>query len=114
LEAFAPALREVAAPDVVWREDPRFPGAGTFTGVDAIVAHLAEVEKTLRVEQTVEGLERVGNRVLTRVRWHGVGGASGAEGGMEVATLTTWRDGRNTLVEFFFDRDEARARLHGS
>jgi len=110
VEAFAPAFAELAAPDIVWREDPTFPGADTFVGIDAVLSHLREIEGLLQVEQAIDGFERAGDTVLSLLRWRGIG-ASGAQGEMEVAMLTTFRAGRAEVVEFFFDRAQARSEL---
>lgn len=111
-EGFAAALPiflDVAHPDVEWREDPAWPGASSYRGIDQVRRVILDRMETLDFDQQTEELIPVDDRVVALVRWRGRGRASGAQGEMSMAMVWTMRDEAVTKLEFFLDRAEALA-----
>lgn len=108
-EAAVPVFAEVAHPDVVWREDPSWPGAGTFQGLDDVRRNMFDRLESLDFEQVTEELVDANDSVVALVRWRGRGRASGAQGALDLAIVFTVNDGAITKVDFYLDRAEALA-----
>ena len=93
--------------DFEYREDSRFPGAGTYRGIDAfrkVTSGYAEAfdEMTLEVERTFDA----GDRVVAFIRFW-ARGQGGAEAEMHQAGIFTVRHGRLASWQVVFDRDQA-------
>jgi ketosteroid isomerase-like protein len=82
-EAAFPVFAEVAHPGVEWREDPSWPDAGTYRGLDAIRRLMLDRLDSFDFDQQTEELIDAGERVVELVRWRGRGTQSGAQGEME-------------------------------
>ena len=108
-EAALPLFLAAAHPEVQWREDPNWPGATTYQGVEQVREVIRDRMETLDFDQRTEELIGAGDKVLALVRWVGRGKASGAAGEMSMAMLWTVRDHAITKLEFFLDRDQAFA-----
>jgi ketosteroid isomerase-like protein len=108
-EAALPVFVEVAHPDVVWREDPAWPGADTYRGLDEVRRTIFDRLESLDFEQETEELLPADDKVVALVRWHGRGRASGAQSALDLAVVYTVHDGAITKVEFYLDRAEALA-----
>ena len=106
-EAAFPIFAELAHPDVVWREDPGWPGADTYRGLDEVRRTVFDRLDSLDFEQVTEELVPSNDKVLALVRWHGRGRASGAQGALDLAIVFTVHYGLITKVEFYLDRAEA-------
>jgi SnoaL-like protein len=85
LEAIGPESdRETLAdeffdPQVEWHDVPTYPSAGVYFGRDAFLRHAADFEDAWAdwgIE--VEDIRPADDRVVARIRYHGVGRASGA------------------------------------
>jgi len=93
--------------DFEYREDPRFPGAGTYRGVDAfrkVARGYAEAFDEMRLE--AEEIFDAGDCVVVFVRFW-ARGHSGTEAEMRQAGIFTVRDGKLASWQVVFDRDEA-------
>ena len=98
-------------PEIELREDPRFPEAGTYRGVEAVRRYLEQFTETfdeflLEAEDFVDiGDDRV--LFLFRLRMRGAG--SGATVEARPGWIHTIRDGKAMRIETYLDRDEALA-----
>ena len=106
-EAALPVFLEAAHPDVEWREDPGWPGAATYQGIEQVRQVILDRMGTLDFDQQTEDLIGVDDRVVVLVRWVGRGKASGAQGEISMAMVWTVREQAITRVEFFLDRARA-------
>jgi ketosteroid isomerase-like protein len=106
-EAALPVFLEAAHPEVEWREDPAWPGAATYRGIEEVRQLILDRMSTLDFEQQTEDLIGVDDKVVVLVRWVGRGKASGAQGEISMAMLWTLREQAITRIEFFLDRAQA-------
>jgi ketosteroid isomerase-like protein len=106
-EAILPYLTE----DVVWQEDPDWPGGSTYHGHEGVRESLGELLDSMEFKSEVEELIERGDRVLVLMHWTGLGSASGAEVDQRAAVVFTLTDELIARVEFFFDPARARAAL---
>jgi len=106
-EAALPVFLEAAHPEVEWREDPAWPGAATYRGIEEVRQLILDRMSTLDLEQQTEDLIGVDDKVVVLVRWVGRGKASGAQGEISMAMLWTLREQAITRIEFFLDRAQA-------
>lgn len=100
--------------DIVYEEDPHFPGAGVHRGRDAVLARFREYEEQLgRSDVAIESIEERGEQVV--VVWRQSGVTPGAEVPFEHrwAWLVRMRNGRAVRIRAFFDPDEARRGAEG-
>ncbi|HKP88507.1 MAG TPA: nuclear transport factor 2 family protein [Thermoleophilaceae bacterium] len=105
LDAMADSWHE----DVVYEEDPRFPGAGTHRGRGAALARFREYEEQLGHSTVeVEGIDVHADEVV--VVWRHSGVTPGAELPFEQrwAWLVRLRDGKVAHIRAFLDPEEAR------
>ena len=108
-------LVAMAHPEIEWEVAPEHPAATTHRGVDAVREYHEDWRNTLH-GLTVEllSLAESGDVVLTVCRLRGKGGESGADVEVEIAFLTTFRDGKAIRVEEFLDPDEALRALESA
>ena len=106
-EAALPVFLEAAHPEVEWREDPAWPGAATYRGIEEVRQVILDRMSTLDFDQQTEDLIGVDDKVVVLVRWVGRGKASGAQGEISMAMLWTLREQAITRIEFFLDRAQA-------
>ena len=90
-----------------YREDPSWPGAGTYRGIEAfrkVTSDYAEAfeEMTLELERTFDA----GDCVVAFIRFW-ARGQGGAEAEMHQAGIFTVRDGKLASWQVVFDRDQA-------
>lgn len=100
-------VASVLAPDFEYQEDPKWPGAGTYRGIDAFreaVTEYTEAFGEMRVE--VEDLSEVGDRVLAFYRWS-ARGQGGVEVHMDQAGIFALDGGKVVSWQVFIDRAEA-------
>lgn len=102
------ALAETWHDDVVYEEDPLWPGAATHRGRDAVMARVREYEEqlghsTVTVEET---FDRPAGLVLI-FRHFGVTPTSGVPFDHRWAWLLQVRDGKAVHIRAYFDPDEA-------
>ena len=102
------ALAETWNDDVVYEEDPLWPGAATHRGRDAVAARLREYEEqlgrsTVSIERLVEG----SRGIVVLFRNAGVTPAAGVPFQHRWAWLVQARDGKAAHIRAYFDPDEA-------
>jgi ketosteroid isomerase-like protein len=95
--------------DVVYEEDPLWPGAGTYRGREAVLARFKEYEEQLGrgAATTDEIVERPGGVVVVW-RHAGVTPGSGVPFEHRWAWLVKARDGKAVHIRAYFDPEEAR------
>jgi ketosteroid isomerase-like protein len=98
-------------PEIEMREDPSFPEAGTYRGVDAIRKYLADFSQSFdEFAFDVEDFVDLGDdRVLVLFRIHSKGTGSGAIAEARPGWIYTIRGEKVTRIEAYLDRDEALA-----
>jgi len=106
-KAALPTFLEAAHSDVEWREDPAWPGSGTYRGVEQVRQVILDRMDTLDFDQQTEDLIDVDDKVVVLVHWVGRGKASGAQGEISMAMVWTVREQAITGIEFFLDRARA-------
>ena len=93
-------------PDILIRTDARWPEQRIY-GREAALAWYRELWESggrdLRIEEIID----LGDRVLARWCWHLHGLHSGVEGEQRGSVISTFRDGRVILEEFFLDHEQA-------
>jgi ketosteroid isomerase-like protein len=101
------AYRELHDPDVVMVVAFDWPERGPFVGRDAMMKHLSYVRDAFESDslELLSDLVAVGDRVIVRVAWHGVG--RGPQSDMEWTNVFTIRDSRILNVGYFWDHAEA-------
>lgn len=102
------AVRGHFDPDIEWHEDPSFPEAGVYRGIEAVLAYIRQFAseftdlryEVAQVAQSDEG-------VVANIDITGKGKASGA--GFEVSAwwALAFRDGRVIRCHAYLDRDAA-------
>jgi ketosteroid isomerase-like protein len=104
-----PMFERWAHPEVEWREDPNWPGSGTYRGLEEIRENVIEDHwESFDFEFNLEELIAAGDQVLVICRVRGRGKGSGAEAEMTLDQLYTFSEGRILSVRFYMDRAEAR------
>jgi ketosteroid isomerase-like protein len=101
-------LAETWHPDLVYEEDPLFPGADTYRGRDAVLARFREYEEQLGASEAVTERAATGPHG-TAVVWSQSGTTAGT--GIRFQHRWGWlvreRDGRAVYIRAYFDPDEA-------
>ncbi|HEY1237732.1 MAG TPA: nuclear transport factor 2 family protein [Solirubrobacterales bacterium] len=97
-------------PEITYEEDPRWPGSGTYRGVEEVArAFEGYIDVFSAGEVTVEDLVEAGNRLVARIRFRVV------SAGGDVPLDHVWgyvceaRDGRLAYLRAYWDPDEALA-----
>ena len=114
-KAFEGSLAEVAEtiwhPEIEYVEDPRLPGASSYTGRDVVVARWRSYMEVLGDEDdittTVERVLDGGERQVPLVRFRGHASASGIPYDHVWGYVVEVRDGRIVYVRAYYDPDEA-------
>ena len=105
-------LIAMAHPDIEWEVAPEHPAATTHRGIDAVREYHEDWRNTLRgLRIDPRSVAASGDRVVTVCGLRGEGAESGADVEVEIAFLTTFRDGKAVRVEEFLDPDEAMRAL---
>jgi ketosteroid isomerase-like protein len=108
-------LLAMADPDIEWEVAPEHPAAATHRGYEAIGEYLGDWQNTLDdIHIDVRSISERGDSVLALCQVRGKGGESGAAVEVEIAFLTTFRDGKAIRVEEFLDADEALRALEST
>jgi ketosteroid isomerase-like protein len=96
-------------PEIVYDEDPRWPGAGTYSGRDAVIeAWEGYLDAFGEGELLIEDLIEAGERLVTMARWKLV--SVGAVPTDHVwAYVSTARDGKLVHLQAYWDPAEALA-----
>ena len=99
-------LLELATDDVTWISDWRFPDGGTITGKESIRSWLREIWIYDKVSVDVEEIIDLGERALGIAQFQGLApGAPPVDWRWHL--LFTFRAGKVSQVQSFFDRAEA-------
>jgi ketosteroid isomerase-like protein len=107
-ERGAEALAEAWDDDVVYEEDPLWPGAATYRGREAVVARVREYEEQLgHSSVTVEEVFERHAGFVVIFRNHGVTPTSGVPFDHRWAWLVKARDAKAVHIRAYFDPDEA-------
>jgi ketosteroid isomerase-like protein len=102
------AVRETLDPDVViGRELEGWPEPGPVVGRDAVMSQWERVREPFGDAVTLEPVSIIdaGDRVVARQIAHGVGRGPAVH--LEFTTVTTFRNGRSILIDYFWDYAEA-------
>ena len=107
--SFAQEFVDRLAPDVEYREDPRFPEAGTYRGRDEVRRYwLQFVAQFDRYVLTVEDIiDAADDAVLVCLHLEGRGTGGGAEFEARAGWVYTVRDGQVVRITAYLDRAEA-------
>jgi ketosteroid isomerase-like protein len=92
-------------PDIVVRPDPGFPEGAAFGYEQARRFYEAQRDAFGRAGFTVVYEHDLGDRVLARIDQH-VASRSGLEGEFHWSVITTVRDGKAIMIEFFLDEQK--------
>src|SRR5436190_5268557 len=102
------ALRETLDPDVaIGRELEGWPETGPFVGREAVMRQWERNREPWGDAATIAPISIIaaGDRAVTRTLVHGVG--RGPEVHLEYTTVSTFRNGRTFLIDFYWDHAEA-------
>jgi ketosteroid isomerase-like protein len=95
-------------PAVVYREDPKWPGAGVYRGVDQVRAAFRGYLEVITAQRfEIEDVVEVGDAVVARVRVAGATRQSEVPYDHVWAYLFRLRDSRVVEFEAFYEPDEA-------
>jgi ketosteroid isomerase-like protein len=95
-------------PEIVYREDPRWPGAAVYRGVNEVRAAFRTYLEVITAQSfDVEDVAEIGEAVVARVRLAGATRQSEVPYDHVWAYLVRVRDGRVAEFEAFYDPDEA-------
>jgi len=108
-EDVAGVLAEFFDPEIEWHDTPSLPGAGVYRGHEALQGHIEDyLDAWADSRFEIEEIRSVGDRVLTRGRYVGVGRQSGVR--LEdnlVLGVYDLRRGRVLRVRQFVDEGNA-------
>lgn len=102
------ALRDYCDPKIEWHEDPFFPEAGVYRGLEAVEAYSAQfLSEFSEIHYEVADAIDSGDHVVASLNVEGVGRASGA--GFEISAwwAVTIRDERILRIFAYLDRGRA-------
>ena len=101
-------LAEAWHPDVVYEEDPLWPGAGTFRGRAAVLARFREYEEQLgRGGIVIDRVAEKPNGFVVIYRASGVTIGAGVPFEHRWAWVVGVRNGKVTHIRAYFDPDRA-------
>jgi ketosteroid isomerase-like protein len=101
------AHRELYDPNVVARMPERWPEPGPFVGREHAIRQATRLREAFDADelQPLSDFIDIGDRVVVRFIWHGVG--RGPAANQEVTGIYTVRLGRIIRLEFFWDHAAA-------
>jgi len=95
-------------PDLEYVEDPRWPGTGSYRGLEAVRARFAEyLEVFGAVDITVSELLDAGDEIVSVFHTRGESAHTGLPFEHEWAYVWTFRDGRVVGWRAYFEKNEA-------
>ena len=95
-------------PEVEYREDPRFPEAGTYRGQDEVRRYFKQfVTQFDRYVITVEDVIDAGDDVLVCLHLNGRGKSGGPEFDVHAGWVFTVLEDRVVRITAYFDRKDA-------
>jgi ketosteroid isomerase-like protein len=95
-------------PEIEFHDTPGFPGGGVHHGQEAFRRHVEDYREAWvepRVE--TEEIRSVGDRVVTRITYTGVGKSSGARTATPASGVFDFREGRILRIRQFVDHADA-------
>ena len=95
-------------PEIEFHDRPGFPGPGVHRGLEAVRRHVEDYREAWvepRVE--TEEIRSVGDRVVTRITYTGVGKSSGARTATPASGIFDFREGRILRIRQFVDHADA-------
>jgi ketosteroid isomerase-like protein len=102
------AVRDLCDPDVEYCEDPKFPEARVYRGVDAVMRQFHEFGAAFEDYRfELEDLLLAGEKVVVIVQEHAVGQASGAKIDRRTGWIGTLRAGKILRLEIFLEPEDA-------
>jgi ketosteroid isomerase-like protein len=102
------AFREYYHPDIEWHEDPSFPEAGVYRGLEAVEAYNRQfLAEFAEIHYEPQELIDANDSVVANMRIHGRGKASGATFELSAWWVFTLREGRLIRVHAYLDRTQA-------
>jgi ketosteroid isomerase-like protein len=105
-------LVALADPNIEWEVAPEHPAATTHRGFDAVRDYHEDWRNTLHdLRIDLRSIAASRDTVVTVCGLRGQGTESGADVEVEIAFLTTFRDGKAVRVEEFLDPAEAMRAL---
>ena len=108
-------LLSMADPDIEWEVAPEHPAATTHRGCEAVREYHEDWPNTVQdLTIDLQSVAESGDSVVTVCRLRGRGGESGPDVEVEIAFLTTFRDGKAIRVEEFLNPDEALRALESA
>jgi ketosteroid isomerase-like protein len=103
---------ELWTDDVVYREDPRWPGADVFRGREAVVNRfVAYTQDIAGASADLREVEVAGDRAFCAIHVGGRGASSAAPTDHLWGYYVVLRDGRIAEIDAHLDPEEARGRL---
>jgi ketosteroid isomerase-like protein len=102
------AFRELSDPNVIARFPEGWPEPGPYEGREAVMRLFEQNRETWDADALIKPISNfvdAGDRVVVRQLWRGVG--RGPELSLEFTVIYTFRNGRVSLLEFFWDHAEA-------
>src|SRR6267378_8181099 len=93
-------LAKLIDPHISIRTDVSWPEQRMY-GRDAAIAFYRGISESGGADTRIEEIIDLGDRVLVRLHWHVRGLHSGIEGEQRYSAISTLRDGRIILEEFF-------------
>jgi ketosteroid isomerase-like protein len=99
-------FEEIADPHISLRMDSRWPERRAY-GREAAIDFYREASASGGSDITIEDIVDLGDRILFCLCWHMQGSQSGLAGDQRYSVLSTIREGRIILEEFFLDHDDA-------
>jgi ketosteroid isomerase-like protein len=101
------AFRDLYHPEAVLRMASAWPEPGPYFGRDAVMREYEQLRDTWEGDtaEPIGDFIDVGDRVVVTHIWRGSG--RGPEGGIELTTVWTVRQGRILVAEYFLNQAEA-------
>jgi ketosteroid isomerase-like protein len=100
------AFDEIVDPHISLRMDSRWPERRAY-GREAAIDFYREASASGGSDLRIDDIVDLGDRVLFRLCWHMQGSQSGLAGEQRYSIISTIREGRVILEEFFLDHDDA-------
>ncbi len=102
------AVRPFLHPNIAWHEDPSFPEAGVYRGIDAVEQYASQfIAEFSEIHYEVREAAATGDDVIANMRIQGRGKTSGAAFEISAWWAITIRDHRLLRCFAYLDRDRA-------
>jgi ketosteroid isomerase-like protein len=102
------AVRRNFDPDIEWHEDPSFPEAGVYRGIEAVAEYARQFRSEFaELRYEVVELFEADDHVITRMRVTGKGKSSGADFDQDAWWVWEFRDSKAIRCYSYLRRAEA-------